>query len=219
MRTQMVTELDFSNAIHANGASKAPAGLHRAADGRDASDEALIERIAHGDRAAMQALYGRHSVRIYRFILRFTVDASTAEDLLSDVFVEVWRSAARFEKKSRASTWLLAIARHKALSARRRRPHEPLDAAAAIEDPADDPETATQKAHRSTLIRKCLGQLSQAHREVIDLVYYHDKSVDEVAQIVGISAEYRQDPQFYARNRMTGLLKKWALMASNAHNR
>src|SRR6186713_2503944 len=123
MHTQTVTKVDFSRAIHANGDSKAPAGLDRAADGWDASDEALIERIAHGDRAAMQALYGRHSVRIYRFILRFTVDASTAEDLVSDVFIEVWRSAARFEKKSRASTWLLAIARHKALSARRRRPH------------------------------------------------------------------------------------------------
>jgi RNA polymerase sigma-70 factor (ECF subfamily) len=208
MHTQTVTKVDFSRAIHANGDSKAPAGLDRAADGWDASDEALIERIAHGDRAAMQALYGRHSVRIYRFILRFTVDASTAEDLVSDVFIEVWRSAARFEKKSRASTWLLAIARHKALSARRRRPHEPLDTAAAIEDPADDPETATQNAHRSTLIRKCLSQLSQAHREVIDLVYYHDKSVDEVAQIVGVSPNTVKTRMFYARNRMTGLLKE-----------
>jgi RNA polymerase sigma-70 factor (ECF subfamily) len=208
MQTQTVTKLDFSGAIHTNGAGKAPAGLDRAADGRDASDEALIERIAHGDRAAMQALYGRHSVRIYRFILRFTVDVTAAEDLLNDVFVDVWRSAARFEKKSRASTWLLAIARHKALSARRRRPHEPLDSAAAIEDPADDPETVTQNAHRSTLIRKCLGQLSQAHREVIDLVYYHDKSVDEVAQIVGVSPNTVKTRMFYARNRMTGLLKE-----------
>jgi RNA polymerase sigma-70 factor (ECF subfamily) len=208
MRTQTVIERDFSNAIHADGVSKAQVGLHRAADGRDASDEALIERIARRDRAAMQALYGRHSVRIYRFILRFTVDAGTAEDLLSDVFLDVWRSAARFEKKSRASTWLLAIARHKALSARRRRPHEPLDGAAAIEDPADDPEAATQKTHRSALVQKCLCQLSQAHREVIDLVYYHDKSVDEVAQIVGVSPNTVKTRMFYARSRMTGLLKE-----------
>jgi RNA polymerase sigma-70 factor, ECF subfamily len=211
MLMQTVTKRNFSSAIHANGDSTAPAGLHRAADGRGASDEALIERIARGDRAAMQALYGRHSVRIYRFILRFTADASTAEDLLSDVFLDVWRSAARFENKSRASTWLLAIARHKALSARRRRPHEPLDGAAAIEDPADDPETATQNAHRSTLIRECLSQLSQAHREVIDLVYYHDKSVDEVAQIVGVSANTVKTRMFYARNRMTGLLKEMGI--------
>ena len=211
MQTQTVTKLDFSRAIHANGDSKAQAGLDRAADGRDASDEALIERIAHGYRAAMQALYGRHSVRIYRFILRFTVDASIAEDLLSDVFLEVWQSAARFEKKSRASTWLLAIARHKALSNRRRRPHEPLDAAQEIEDTADDPETMTEKAHRSALIRKCLGQLSQAHREVIDLVYYHDKSVDEVAQIVGVSANTVKTRMFYARSRMTGLLKEMGI--------
>jgi RNA polymerase sigma-70 factor (ECF subfamily) len=211
MQTQTVTKVDFSSAIRAGGDSKAQAGLDRAADGRDTSDEALIERIAHGDRAAMQALYRRHSVRIYRFILRFTVDAGIAEDLLSDVFIEVWQSAARFENKSRASTWLLAIARHKALSARRRRPHEPLDAAREIEDIADDPETTTEKAHRGALIRKCLGQLSQAHREVIDLVYYHDKSVDEVAQIVGISANTVKTRMFYARNRMSGLLKEMGI--------
>jgi RNA polymerase sigma-70 factor, ECF subfamily len=208
MQTQTVIKVDFSRAIQASGDSKAHAGLARATDGRDASDEALIERIAHGDRGAMQTLYGRHSVRIYRFILRLTADAGTAEDLVSDVFVEVWRSAARFENKSRASTWLLAIARHKALSARRRRPHEPLDAAQEIEDTADDPETMTEKAHRSALIRKCLGRLSQAHREVIDLVYYHDKSVEEVAQIVGVSPNTVKTRMFYARARMTGLLKE-----------
>src|SRR6266852_2225640 len=147
------------------------------------SDEVLIGRIANGDRLAMQVLYARHHVRVFRFVVRFVRDESTAEDLISEVFLDVWRQAGRFEGRSSASTWMLAIARFKALSALRRRPDEELDedSAAAIEDGSDDPETALEKKDKSALIRKCLAGLSAQHREIVDLVYYHDKSVEEVA--------------------------------------
>src|SRR4030095_11593696 len=86
------------------------------------------------------------------------------------------------------STWWLAIARFKALSALRRRPDEKWDeeTAGAIEDPSDDPATALEKKDKSAMRRKCLAGLSSEHREVIDLVYYHEKSVEDVAEIVGI---------------------------------
>src|SRR5918994_3573150 len=111
------------------------------------SDEVLIQRIANGDRLAMQVLYARHHVRVYRFVLRLVRNEATAEDLISDVFLDVWRQAGRFEGRSAVSTWLLAITRFKALSALRRRPDEALDeeAAEAIEDPADDPEVTLDK--------------------------------------------------------------------------
>ncbi len=152
------------------------------------SDDVLIGRIATGDRLAMQVLFARHHVRIYRFVLRLVRDESVAEDLISEVFLDVWRQAGRFEGRSQVSTWLLAIARFKALSALRRRPDEELDdeTAEAIEDPSDDPEVALDKKDKSAAIRKCLEKLSAEHREIIDLVYYHEKSVEEVAQIVGI---------------------------------
>ena len=108
------------------------------------SDEVLIQRIAGGDRLAMQVLFARHHVRVYRFVLRLVRDESVAEDLISEVFLDVWRQAGRFEGRSQVSTWLLAIARFKALSALRRRPDEELDdeTAEAIEDPHDDPEVS-----------------------------------------------------------------------------
>src|SRR5262249_29548227 len=111
------------------------------------SDEVLIGRIANGDRLAMQVLYARYHVRVVRFVVRMVRDDSTAEDLISEVFLDVWRQAGRFEGRSAVSTWLLAIARFKALSALRRRPDEELDeeTASAIEDPADDPGTALEK--------------------------------------------------------------------------
>ena len=141
------------------------------------SDEALIARIASGDRLAMQVLFARHHVRIYRFVLRLLRDQWKAEDLISEVFLDVWRQADRFEGRSTVSTWLLAIARFKALSALRRKPEEGLDedAALEIEDLADNPEVTLEKKDRSALIRKCLMGLSAEHREIIDLVYYHNR--------------------------------------------
>ena len=105
------------------------------------SDEALIGRIAAGDKLAMQVLFARHHVRVYRFVLRFVGDPSRAEDLISDVFLDVWRQAGRFQGRSSVSTWMLAMARFKALSALRRRPDEEFDedSTAGIEDGSDDP--------------------------------------------------------------------------------
>jgi RNA polymerase sigma-70 factor, ECF subfamily len=81
------------------------------------SDETLIKRIAAGDRLAMRTLFARHRVAVYRWLLRLVNDEALAEDLLSDVFLDVWRQAASFEARASVSTWLLAIARHKALRA------------------------------------------------------------------------------------------------------
>jgi RNA polymerase sigma-70 factor (ECF subfamily) len=80
--------------------------------------------------------------------------------------------------------------------------------AATIEDTADDPETVVHNMDRSIIVQKCLRQLSPAHREVIDLVYYHEKSVDEVAQIVGVPPATVKTRMFYARNKMADLLKQ-----------
>src|SRR5262245_49029332 len=102
-------------------------------------DDALIRRIARGDKGAMHVLFARHNLRVYRFIARLVGDGA-AEDLTSDVFLDVWRNAGRFEGRSQLSTWILAIAHYKALSHLRGRTTDYLDdeSAEAIEDPADD---------------------------------------------------------------------------------
>jgi RNA polymerase sigma-70 factor (ECF subfamily) len=173
------------------------------------SDEVLIQRIAGGDRLAMQVLFARHHVRVYRFVLRLVRSEATAEDLISEVFLDVWRQAGRFEGRSQVSTWLLAIARFKALSALRRKPEAELDEemAETIPDTADDPEMAMQKKDASETLRKCLSVLSPEHREIIDLVYYHEKSVEEVAEIVGIPENTVKTRMFYARKKLAEELK------------
>jgi len=73
---------------------------HHTGKHHDDSDERLVERVAAGDRVAMQLLYTRHHLRVYRFVLRIVNDAATAEDLTSDVFLDVWKHAGRFEGRS-----------------------------------------------------------------------------------------------------------------------
>jgi RNA polymerase sigma-70 factor, ECF subfamily len=174
------------------------------------SDEGLIERIANGDRLAMQVLYARHHVRVYRFVLRLVRNEATAEDLISEVFLDVWRQAGKFEGRSAASTWMLSIARFKALSVLRRRREEELDenTADAVEDDADDPEVALAKKDKSAALRQCLAKLSAEHREIVDLVYYHEKSVEEAASIVGIPEATVKTRMFYARKKLSELLKE-----------
>jgi RNA polymerase sigma-70 factor (ECF subfamily) len=173
------------------------------------SDEELLGRIAQGDRLAMQVLFARHQVRLYRFVLRFVSSQAAAEDVISEVFLDVWRQADRFEGRSAVSTWLLAIARFKALSSMRRKPEEELDeeTAGAIEDSSDDPEVAVQKKDTGKMLRACMQQLSPEHREVIDLVYYHEQSVEDVARIIGIPEATVKTRMFYARKQMSELLK------------
>jgi RNA polymerase sigma-70 factor (ECF subfamily) len=172
------------------------------------SDEALIQRVAAGNALAMQVLFARHHVRVYRFVLRMVRNATVAEDLTSEVFLSVWRQAHRFKARSTVTTWLLAIAHNKALSELRRRRAEALDEdTLAIEDPAGDPEVELQAKDRGKLLRRCLTQLSAEHREMIDLVYYHEKSVHEVAEIVGIPANTVKTRTYYARRRLSELLE------------
>lgn len=174
------------------------------------SDEVLIARIAGGDRLAMQVLFARHHVRVYRFVLRLVRNEATAEDLISDVFLDVWRQAGKFEGRSAVSTWMLGIARFKALSVLRRKPEQELDdeTAEQIEDQSDDPEVTLAKKDKGSVLRQCLTGLSVEHREIIDLVYYHEKSVEEVAAIVGIPEATVKTRMFYARKKLSELLKE-----------
>src|SRR4051794_41964840 len=129
----------------------------------------------------MQVLYGRHHVSVFRFGLRLVRDEQVAEDLISEVFLDVWRQAGKFEGRSAVSTWLLAITRFKALSALRRRSDVELDdeAASAIEDASDDPEVAVQKKKNGEGLRKGLTGLLPEDREIVDLVFYHQKTLGE----------------------------------------
>jgi RNA polymerase sigma-70 factor, ECF subfamily len=192
----------------------------RAAAAEALSDDVLIRRIANADQIAMRMLFARHRAAIYRWLVRLVGEEALAEDLLSDVFLDVWRKARSFEGRSSVSTWLLAIARHKALSARRRTQVERAvelddEVASTMAEPADSPELLLEKKDREDLLRRSLARLSPEHGEVIDLTYYHGKSIKEIAEIVGINEATVKSRTFYARKRLAQLVAAAASPSSH----
>jgi RNA polymerase sigma-70 factor, ECF subfamily len=173
------------------------------------SDEILVERIAAGDKLAMQVLFARHRTNVYRWLFRFVGNETVAEDLLSDVFFDVWQQAGRFEGRSAVTTWLLSIARFKALSARRRRTDAPLDETieTTVADSADNAEVVLEQKHQAEVLRDALSKLSPEHREIIDLVYYHEKSVNDAADILSIPPATVKTRMFYARKKLAELVQ------------
>jgi RNA polymerase sigma-70 factor (ECF subfamily) len=174
----------------------------------DLSDKALVKLMAEEDKRALKLLYLRHHDRVRRFIMRFTGNESTAEEVVNEVFLEAWRHAEEFEGRSQVATWLMSIARFKALSACRRRSEAQLDdrTAAVIEDLSDTPSTSIEKRQRSDILQKCLAKLTPVHREVINLIYYQGKKIEEVAQFTGAPVSTIKTRMHYARSRMADLL-------------
>jgi RNA polymerase sigma-70 factor, ECF subfamily len=177
------------------------------------SDEMLLSLVAKGDKDAIHLLYARHNVRVFRFLLRIVGNEAAAEDLVSEVFFDIWQHAGRFEGRSLVTTWILGIARHKALSSLRRRQVDQLDddTMAVIADAADDPETIAQHQDRAAILQECIKRLSTLHREVIDLVYYHEQSIEEVARIVGVPPNTVKTRLFHARKRIAEMIAERGL--------
>ncbi len=171
-------------------------------------DDELVRRIAARDQSAIEALFARYQVRVFRFIQRRVRSEALAEELTNEVFMEVWRNASKFEGRSSFSSWVFAIAHNRAISAMRKRREDELDdgMAEAIPDDADTPEATAQKSDKGALLRACIGRLSTEHATVIDLVYYHEMSIAEVAGVVGIPENTVKTRMFHARKKLSQLL-------------
>jgi RNA polymerase sigma-70 factor (ECF subfamily) len=169
----------------------------------------LLRRVARRDEVALRALFGRHQVRVFRFVMRLIRNDAIAEELTNEVFMEVWRNAGKFEGRSSVSTWLLSIAHNRSVSTLRKKRDENWDEDSALEiaDDNDDPEVAAQKSDKGKLLRHCIDQLSAEHREIIDLAYYHEKSVAEISEIVGAPQATVKTRMFYGRKKLSEILK------------
>ena len=180
--------------------------MDRAAQPTDAS---LLERVAGGDREAFRSLYERYQRRIHSYCLKFVRDPRKAEELTNDVMFEVWRGAAGFRGHSSPSTWILGIARHKALSEARRR-EEPVlpepEEAHAMPDPAEGPAETAERADVARALRGALEKLSVEHREVLELTYYQELSCQEIAEVLQCPVGTVKTRMFYARQRLKAIL-------------
>lgn len=175
-------------------------------------DEAdLLTQIAAGSREAFETLYRRYEQRLYRYLVGLVREAALAEELLLDVMLEVWRGAARFRGDSKVSTWLLGIARHKALSLLRRQalPIDPLDEATVqVETPEPNPFERVQAKEQRERLWQAMQTLSPQHREVLELAFVHDLSYQEIAELVGSPVNTVKTRVFYAKQKLQGLVEE-----------
>jgi len=154
-----------------------------------AADEAmLLAGIARGREQDLAEFYRRYHGRVYAFLLRKLGDAADAAETANEVMMDVWRGAARFEGRSRPLTWVLGIAQHKAVDrVRRRRPDtacaDPLDAES-LEDASAGAMDLVARKQDAEHVRRCLEQLSEAHRAVVHLAFFEDLGYAEIAAIL-----------------------------------
>lgn len=164
-----------------------------------AEDEELLARFIRGDDAAFTELVSRHQRELFTFLRRFVNDASAADDLFQETFLQVYRSAQSFDRSRRFRPWVYAIAANKArdyLRAAGRRRTQSLDSPFGSPDSqrSHDPPELNQPSAAQMLveqdeaqrIRQVLAGLPDIYREVLTLSYFHRFAYKEISEMLGI---------------------------------
>ena len=158
---------------------------------RDLDWVSLIKKVAGGDQSAMTTLYDSTSRLVFGLILRIVTDRATAEEVLLDVYTQVWRQAASYDTSRGAPlAWMMTIARSRSIDRLRSGKHdtqgkEPLDAIGEATSNTISPEEATVNSERQRIVRSALETLSAEQREVIELAYFSGLSHSEIALRLG----------------------------------
>lgn len=157
----------------------------------------LLKGVAAGDREAFRTLYDLTSRRIYFYLYRLLQEASLAEDVQMEVYVQVWKSARNFRGQSKVTTWMFGIARNLALKEmRRQRSHANIDDYNHLADP--DP-TDLDAPDRQRILQRGMKMISAKHREVLDLVFFHQLRYQEIAGLLDISVNTVKTRVHYAK--------------------
>jgi RNA polymerase sigma factor (sigma-70 family) len=152
----------------------------------DATLAGLLQRTARGDRGAFTELYRALERPLFRFILSKLNDPHEAADILNEVFMEIWRTAGRFEGRSTVKTWIFGIAYRKTMDHfRKTRRLTTSDDIPEQVDESPDALTCLAAAEETEHVRHCLGTLSADHRAAIELAFYEDLSYGEIGRVTG----------------------------------
>lgn len=157
-------------------------------------DEELIERLARGELAALDALYTRYSCPVFSLALRVLGNSSDAEEVTQDVFERVWRHAPTFSsERGRFGTWLLSMTHHVAIDTVRKRQRRPQTvggeaaehAARTLADARADVAEATVQSLQAEQLRRALRSLPTSQQQAIELAYFGGLSHLEIAAKLG----------------------------------
>jgi RNA polymerase sigma-70 factor (ECF subfamily) len=186
-----------------NGHSRA--AMNESTSDVDSRDRVLLQRMATGDRAALETLYRAYHGVLCRFLSRLTRRADLIEEIANDCFWIAWQKAGSFQGDSRVSTWIMGIAYRCGLKALRQRGDEPVDDYALREGrgPSHDPD---EDRELRDWLGKALEHLSADQRVVVELVYGVGNSLDEVAAIMQAPVGTVKARLFHARIKLRNVL-------------
>jgi RNA polymerase sigma-70 factor (ECF subfamily) len=153
-------------------------------------DLAIVRRLAAGEAEAISALYDRFAPTLLAVARRILGPAGEAEEVLQETFLQAWNQAERYDPaRSSVSTWLILIARSRALDRFRSRDARGRAAAAAHAEPKPEPsdraEANVLHAERRTRVRAVLSELPPEQREVLELAFFEGLSQSEIAARTG----------------------------------
>lgn len=181
------------------------------ADELEAAALAWLTRIAQGDQQAMIAFYKTFEAPVYAFVMRRVRDAAMAEDVVVDALYEVWKTAGRFERRSRVLTWVLGIARHKMLDrlrARDDRTEDIDDYAETLASEEPDAYEQVASAQNARQMAACLEALPPEQGECMHLVFVEGFTVAEVAQTQKCAEGTVKTRIFHAKRKLRECLEK-----------
>jgi RNA polymerase sigma-70 factor (ECF subfamily) len=149
------------------------------------SDLVLVTAIRSGDQGAMAALYDRYSSIVYAVALRVLQDTGAAEDVLQDIFMQLWRNPGTFDaSRGNMAAWLAVIARHRAIDAlRRRRPED--DIADVIVSVEPDLASAADRSRAMDKVRGALQTMPVPQRSALEMAYFEGLTHSEIAEKTG----------------------------------
>ena len=154
--------------------------------GRD-SDENLIRRILSGDETALGILYDRYGGLVYSVSKHVLGDSGAAEEVLQDIFHQLWRTASSFDPaRGSLSSWLLVMARNRSIDrARRRTPPVGQEIAETVHGPSLDLESAVAQNDMAARLRAALQALPEPQRVALELAYFEGLTQSEIAKRTG----------------------------------
>lgn len=153
-------------------------------------DTDLVVRVGQGDRAAAQVLMARHLPTMLALARRMLTGQAEAEDCVQEAFLKVWTHASRWQPgKAKFETWLYRVTLNQCYDRLRKRPTEPIEAAADVPDSADAPDRGLETAALEAEVSAALRELPERQRAAILLCHYQERGNIEAAEILGISVE------------------------------
>ncbi|HEU4991174.1 MAG TPA: sigma-70 family RNA polymerase sigma factor [Luteimonas sp.] len=182
--------------------------MNEAAATADTADRALLQRMAEGDRAALETLYRGYHGRLCRFLSRLTRRPELIEEVVNDCMFIAWQHAGEFRGDARVSTWLMGIAYRCGLKALRRQGTGPIDELAdeALLPDLDGGSDPAEDRELRDLLGKALEHLTADQRVVVELVYGIGHSLNEVAAIVQCPVGTVKARLFHARVKLLNVM-------------